>query len=900
MRGAPFLIVLVLAGTAVAKAGPLDDDLLVVDLALGPHTLSEGMLAVLGPSEAALPLDEVVRALGFPIRVDSALGVAEGWFLEENRRFALDVGRGEVLVEGRPAPFDAARVEIRAEGLFVATSLLAAWFPVRFELDVSRLRVGIRSLEPLPVEQGLERRARWRRLGTTGADAPRRPAERPAYRLLDWPAVDQQLRLSFGRRPGQTGEPRMRYDALLAGDFLGLEAELALGLASGEGDDLFAAPEARALSWRLGRSDPDGGLLGFLQATHYRFGDVFAAAQPLIAPEHEARGFTVTNRRLDAPLEYDRVTLRGESLPGWDVELYRNEDLIAFQVVAEDGRWEFADVPLLYGFNLLRVLAYGPRGERHETVERFFVGPEMLGDGRGSYRFAVQDAAEGNEEAPAGTSTRLLADAWWRFGRDLSLAGRFSRLPSATGAQESYAGLGLRVMRWGLFTTLDLAVEPDGWAGSWGLRTRLGGWRLRLEGERFDGFTSRVTGFDDPLVRRDHVLLEGSLFAASSQPWTLRLAGRDTRQRSGARRTELTVGGSTRLAGLSLSTALRLARRREALDEPFTEAGGQVLVSRRARRWLLRADLGWEALPRAAFGGVELSADWSLGAERRLQLRLRRSLEPKPSWRYEAGLHWGFDRLGLGVAVSYETGGRAQTHLTLTTGVGRHPLARHYRASPRPVARQGSAVVRVFLDHDLNGRWNAGDEPLPGVRLRGVAGRSTADDGTVLVTGLPVHEPVALDLEIASLEDPAWIPRRPGVTVLPRPGRVATVDFPVVASGEVDGTVYLRRGDGLAEASRVRLELLDAAGEVSASVETVFDGFYLFERVDPGRYVLRVAPRQAERLGLAAPAERELVVGEGEVVSGVDFVLELSKAPSQRGLPTSPPRPSLPRGRTPP
>jgi hypothetical protein len=129
---------------------------------------------------------------------------------------------------------------------------------------------------------------------------------------------------------------------------------------------------------------------------------------------------------------------------------------------------------------------------------------------------------------------------------------------------------------------------------------------------------------------------------------------------------------------------------------------------------------------------------------------------------------------------------------------------------------------------------------------------------------------------------------------------VATVDFPVVASWEVDGTVYLRRGDGLAEASRVRLELLDAAGNVSASVETVFDGFYLFERVDPGRYVLRVAPQQAERLGLEVPPERELVVGEGEVLSGVDFVLELSKASSRRDLPTSPPPSAPPRGRIPP
>ncbi len=74
--------------------------------------------------------------------------------------------------------------------------------------------------------------------------------------------------------------------------------------------------------------------------------------------------------------------------------------------------------------------------------------------------------------------------------------------------------------------------------------------------------------------------------------------------------------------------------------------------------------------------------------------------------------------------------------------------------------------------------------------------------------------------------------------------------------------------------SKVELQLLDgAAGEVVQEVSSAFDGFYLFERVLPGRYTLRVNPDQLARLHLASPGEREITLGSGEVVSGVDLVI---------------------------
>jgi hypothetical protein len=124
------------------------------------------------------------------------------------------------------------------------------------------------------------------------------------------------------------------------------------------------------------------------------------------------------------------------------------------------------------------------------------------------------------------------------------------------------------------------------------------------------------------------------------------------------------------------------------------------------------------------------------------------------------------------------------------------------------------------------------------------------------------------------------MPQRQGVGLVTRPGRVATIDFPVVSTGEIDGTVRLRRGGELQEVSKVELQLLDPAGEIVQVVTTAFDGFYLFERILPGRYTLRVDPEQVARLHLNAPPEHQLTLASGEVVSGVDLVLRIAEAVS--------------------
>ena len=63
------------------------------------------------------------------------------------------------------------------------------------------------------------------------------------------------------------------------------------------------------------------------------------------------------------------IDLRGELPLGYDVERYVNDILRSGQSTPVQGRYEFRDVPLVRGVNVIRVVAYDPRGERSEEVK---------------------------------------------------------------------------------------------------------------------------------------------------------------------------------------------------------------------------------------------------------------------------------------------------------------------------------------------------------------------------------------------------------------------------------------------------------------------------------------------------------------------------------------------------
>jgi hypothetical protein len=855
----------VAAAAAAAAAAPpsrkAETNLVLLEVRLGGQLLSDGVTAYEIGRDVFLPLGELARLLTLAIRVAPGEGRASGYILSEERSFSLDVPGRALHLAGRREELDSALVKLEDDDIYVASRLLARWLPVDLDLDMPSLALKVRPREQLPLQARLARRERGSLPGTPGGYVdPGYPRLAAPYRLAGVPFVDQTL----GLRTGSTGGQRRTdtaYTAYLTTDLLGMEAAL---YASRN-----RADPSSGLRLTLGRNDPDAGLLGPLHARTALIGSVALPGVPNISiSSATGNGFALSNRPLSQPTSFDRHTLQGNLPPGWDVELYYNEALVGFQQSRPDGKYSFEDRPLAYGPNEFRLVFHGPLGQLRVERQSFLLEQSAVPRGGLLYDVAAHRDLQGHE--------RALARFEWGLGEHLNAAAGWLRVPapgSVPDVERSYATLGLRGY-WNAFILTGDAVRADdgGKLAQLALKTRVGNVALSASRARLDGFTSELfTNTFDPVRTRDELRAEGAL-AGGGAFFPLSLEVRRDRQASDKENLSLQGRISAYRNGTAVSNALRW----QSLDG-IRVADGLLQVSRRVAGIGLTGQMQYLLKPHAALGSAAVAADRYLADGYLLNLGLMRAFDNRET-RLTGALNKSLGSFGLGVNGYYSTRHAYGAGVQLFMAMGIEPRGARVLAEAQPMANMGSASIRVFLDRNLNGVMDGADEPIKGAgfTINGANHLARTDAaGLAYLARLPAHQNIDLALEPNTLEDPQWQPQARGVRIVPRPGKVSEVDFAVSVTGEIDGTTWLLSKGVKRPAGDLRLELLDAARKVVASMHSASDGYYVITGVFPGNYLLRVAPEQLKQLGLTDTGMHMITIApDGTVLNGRDFYLQ--------------------------
>jgi hypothetical protein len=300
------------------------------------------------------------------------------------------------------------------------------------------------------------------------------------------------------------------------------------------------------------------------------------------------------------------------------------------------------------------------------------------------------------------------------------------------------------------------------------------------------------------------------------------------------------------------------------------------LVSKFLPAFALRGELDYGMMPQEGITGAFLTAD----------VPVRSGLLSAGVSRVFLGgqtrVFTGVSKLegafGYSVTADYSHPGGLGGLLLISAGIGRDARNGTWHSQARALAGSGALSGLAFLDLNGNGRMDAGEPPIAGAGflLNGGGNLARTDDsGETFIPNLSPYQEVGLALAPSSLEDPFWKPASDGVRVVPRPGKVAVIDFPVQVSGEITGTIYLKRDGVPREVGGVELQLVDRQGFVVRKVSSGYDGFYDLAEIRPGHYTLMVAAEQLARLRLLVAPTREVEMAPmGTVLDGIDFVLE--------------------------
>ncbi len=863
---------------------PIDDNFLIVEVRLNDLQLSEALPAYLNQGSIMLPMTELVRAVDFPIRVRPENGTAEGWFLRENQLFTLDLSQAVAVVKGVKMPFSPALVGIIEDDIFVDVRLIAKWFPIDINFDLSNLLVNLESREPLPIEQRLAREDRRRKtFGRRGKKGPGLPRLNVPYKWVGWPITDSAMTFNFNK--SDTGNTKaFEQTTFITGDIGMLNAE---GFFASNQNQEFT--QARV---KFGRRDPDGHLLGKLQATDFSFGDITSPQLSMISRTQLGRGVTLSNVPLDQPAEFDRITLEGDLPNGWEVEVYRNEVLLDFRVSRTDGRYVFQDVPLLFGVNVVRLAFYGPQGQFREETRQIRVDADQVKPGEHQYRVAFNQHSRqlflNTTESASTNGNRGKNRATFEYAtgitKNFSVATGFASLP-VDGITRNYASVSGRASFGNVFTRADVVRNlSEGWALKFAGRTSLFGVNLIAEHDRLYDFVSeQFDSTSDPVNHDTTIRMDGSLNPYQAVHLPFSLSADHTENRSGDTSSSLSgrLSGAIGAATVTKTLSWQVDRTESSRT---TSANGSFLVGGRLGHIRVRGQLSYLLEPTMEFTSSSVSGDWRVNERFNASAGVNVDLTETGETTFSAGVNTDLKVAALGVNMDYSTNNEINARITLSFSSARDP----HGSGLKPImtsdrmASSGAMSVRVFLDKNANGVFDKDDEPLPGARFR-VNGtkrmQATNAEGYAFITGIAAHTLVEFAIDKGSLEDPYWLAEPEGMEVVLRPGVTGEMKVAVVTTGEIDGTIYRRRGDWADPVADVNMQLVDTHGKVVKEARSAYDGFYLIDYIRPGKYTLRADPEQIARLDLQAPDPQPVeIAGSGTIVNGKDIFLDRLRA----------------------
>lgn len=850
----------------LAKRALDDTHIIVLEVLLDGHLLSDSLTAYQDGNRVLLPLGELARLLTLAITVNAKEGSASGFWVNEDQLFGLHAGRGLVNVNGREVYFDPSLAQVIGDDIYVAQKALQRWLMIDFEVDLPTLQLRIKPKINLPMQSRLLREKQGAPLGAIGPARGQDQGfalQKSPYAAMRAPFMD----LTFGsdaRFGPDSTQYKSAYAAYLTSDLLGMEAAAYVSAARGK-----KMPQVR---FDLSRHDPEGQLLGPMKARRVELGHVLMPRVPNVLMMGQGGiGMVVDNHGLGQPSSFDRHSIRGELSPGWEVTLYYNDALVGYQPAGTLGRYAFDNLPLSFGPNEFRLVFNGPVGQVRVERQSFLLDKAVIKPGEFLYSLASQRTDSGG-----------LHIGQFELGLTPAISARLgviSRPAVRTRAGTMFTQWGLRAYSHGVILNTEVTTSPGGGLiTDTNLKTRLGRFALAIERQQHNSrFVSDVYQPGLGKLRyRDKLSLTGSTQREKGAPVSLALEASRDMLASGLGNVGLGGRVSTVLWGSAVSKNLRWQRTAGSYS-----TDGSLQMSRRLAGVGLNAQVDYVVRPNAAVRTLALSGDRSLPYGYRLNGGVLHSTVAGSTQLF-AGLSKSFGSLELAVSAGYSSRRELVLGLQLFTSLGRDPRGGSWFADAQPMAGTGAASVQAFVDKNMNGVRDAGEEPVPNAGfLIGAGGRHPArtnKTGHAYIDRLAPGQYTDIALDASTLEDPQWKPAVKGVRILARPGLVQVIDLPVVYTAELEGTVYLldqagrRRGIGDA-----RIELVNDDGDVLASTRSSPDGYYLLHQVMPGPAVLRIAPEQAAKLGLKGVLSRPLnVPADGEFLSGLDLELQTS------------------------
>lgn len=809
-----------------------------------------------------LPLTEMFDLLGINYELDPKSFSVSGFYITQDQRYTLDFHKRFATLNDQVWNLDINDFKIKGIDFYVEPEIFREIFDLFLTVDLSYLNIQLETLKKLPIVTRHKERQKlllYQRYAKSSKDTSFTIIGDRDRQKWDGVFADYNMANIISSEGLATA-----LNVSLGGEFLYGDVQGTFASNLGRGLSDFSSSDIR---WRYAND-----------ASPW-FKTVTLGQQSVTGLQgHIIQGMHVTNEPLYRERSYDVYVIDGLTDPEADVELFQDGRLVDVTKADDIGYYRFLS-PLNYGVSNFKIRIYGRQGRVIEMDRQIQIPFNFLPVNEIRYNAMFGKIADpylpwSQQDGMLNTSVAMGLKNWLtaRLGMEY-IDNTNNNRPLV------YTRFSSRLANDLLFN-LDAALTKF---------TRL----------TFKGIGPNTSSVSVDYTNYNRSNLEDSntpLHKLSSNYYTpfqlagIRFSGRATLSLSNyIASNQLDISADITQLIRSLRLRYGFNQKLVSTDSSFAWASDLKFSATYSvprlprynafiRGSYFRAEIDY-SIHEGQLGTFGFQYVKNVSERIKLQSFARYSIS-QPSLSMDIGLIWDFGKVKS--TTNYRS--RASSSSIYQTLRGSLGYDRNYNEliwdNRNQVGRAGVSV-RMFIDANGNGKYDFGEEIIPGdgVLLQGGSGRKITKSGVTRLTQLQPYRLYNFTVNEAQISNPTLVPVNKDFSAIPDPNQYKRIDLPFFTSAIIEGRVERKlKGGILSPVAGLKIHVRSLDSDFETIIRTFGDGTFYAMEIPPGKYEAWIDQNQLVFLRTVSSPERQYFsvqpMAEGDYIEGLDFILE--------------------------
>ncbi|WP_199611720.1 SdrD B-like domain-containing protein [Flocculibacter collagenilyticus] len=845
-----------------------DEYWMIVDFSLNKNIILENYDVLHINKQFLLPVGALFSSLGVKFTIEDKQSIdfslnEQGYNILFNSSSVKNITE-----EGKVACWATDGIET-----YISAATLAELLPVQINPKFDQLKIELNTDQSVfPYQQEQERIARQRKLAgalnMSNGDAGWLIEDE--YHLFTFPQTEFELRSNYASN---------RNDKLISSYYLNSRFDLLNHAASVTLNDGTNKDRVSRVSFSRYRTHPNKYI--FNHFTEYNVGDISNTSNSLFLNNNTGLGVRLLRNKNNTIQDLAAFSIEGEATAGWEVELYRNGQLLDFTTVQANGRYIFNNVEKYFGANKYIIKLYGRYGEERTEVRNIVIGNDMMPEGEWQFSGSFYNPDYAVLEGKLADSEGYSDDLSYQSSVDYAFSERFNlgaavNSHSINGEREDYLSTSIRTSIENVFLEGVLTKQVDkGTAINFNALSNIGDHYVNVTGLFADNFESQnVTTLEDEVYFDINAVLSGFL-GDSRQQYSTFVNYLDNGQDTIS---ELGVKFSNQFGLINVTNSLSYfnVEQQGESDQYFS---GSLKVAGKVKDTRISSILNYSNQHDFDVTSAELIMSNRLNQQVYQSGNISYRPDEDAKWQLGYNLSWINDSIILNGQANIDS----NEEYTINVGI-KFYLGYDYQDNSLILASKlkptsSSIDMITYLDKNANLRMDNFDKPLSNIKFypyKHWNRFATNERGRVVLPGVPTQREAKIIVDGSENDELHITPYVKEVSVFTHAGGMNRIVLPFYNATEAEGTLVVQRNDNIVGLPNITVQLKNMRNELVAETITDSEGYFAFGKLIPSRYRIQFVnnnsnqfERQLNRL-----SHRFIASEQGGFVDLGEYVLE--------------------------